>query len=186
MAPRSTRPSATANTLVDVMTLDGEQPTNDKGEKKHMFTSISYFPNGKQMIGGSTDNSARRWDLQTGKEIEDAWVVCEREVSAVAVSSDSRWVITGGGDRDYDNPGEVKACEVKTGMMKTFEGHSRIVTCIDVSVDSKSLASGSFDHTARIWDLNTGKLVAGPFECVNGYVSAVRFSQLDKIRISSQ
>jgi len=180
MAPRSTRPAATAKILVDVMTLDGQQPTNDIWEKMPYLRSISYFPNGEEMIAGSTDNSARRWDLQTGREIGDARVVCEREVRAVAVSSDSRWVITGGGDRDHNDSGELKACEVETGMMKTFEGHSDIVTCIDVSVDNNLLASGSFDHTARIWDLNTGKLMAGPFECVNSWVGSVRFSHDSK------
>jgi len=149
MALGSTQPIAIANKLVDVVTVDGEQPTGDKGEKKPQFTSISYFPDGKQMIGGSTYNSARRWDLQTGEEIKNAQVICEREVWAVAVSSDSRWVIVGGRDRDRNDVGELKACEVETGMMQTFEGHSRIVSCIDVSVDNRLLASGSFDHTAR-------------------------------------
>ena len=105
MAPRSTRPATTTKILVDVMTLDGQQPTNDMWEKMPYRRSISYFPNGEEMIVGSTDNSARRWDLQTGKEIWDARVVCEREVRAVAVSSDSRWVITGGGDQDRGDLG---------------------------------------------------------------------------------
>jgi len=63
--------------------------------------------------------------------------------------------------------------------MKKFEGHSHAVTCIDVSVDNNLLASGSLDHTARIWDLNTGKLVADPFKCA-GIVGAVRFSRDSK------
>jgi len=133
------------------MTLDGEQPTNDKGEQKPRFTSISYFPDSKQMIGGaSTYKSARRWDLQTGEEIVGERFVCGRVVYAVAVSNDSRWVIAGGGDQDR---GELNAYELDTGMMKTFEGHSGIVSCIDIPVDNKLLASGSFDHTARIWNL---------------------------------
>ena len=179
MAPRSTRPAATANKLINVMTLDCEQPTNDKGEKRLYFGPISYFPNGKEMIEGSPNKWVRRWDLQTSEEIVEARVVCEREVWAVAASSDSRWVITGGGDWDRDHLGELNACEVETGMMKTFQGHSRTVTCIDVSVDNKLLASGSTDCTARIWNLNTGKLVAGAFECVD-MVGAVRFSQDSK------
>ena len=180
MAPRLTRPTATANKSVNAMTLDIEQRTNDLGEKTMpYFNSIAYFPDGKQMIGGSSDNSARRWDLRTGKEIVEARFVCEQEVLAVAVSSDSRWVITGGGDWNGDDLGELKAYEVETGMMKTFQGHSGRVTCIDISMDNKLLASGSWDKTARIWDLNTGKLVAGPFECAD-MVGAVRFSQDSK------
>ena len=126
------------------------------------------------------DHSARRWDLQTAKEIVEARIVCKREVCVVAVSRDSQWVITGGGDCHSDDPGELKACDVETGMMKTFKGHSSVVGCIDVSMDSKLLASGSWDHTARIWDLNTGKLVAGPFKCVKSCVGAVRFSHDSK------
>jgi len=188
MAPRLTRPNATANKWVNVMTLDSEQRTNDLGETVPYFNSIAYFPDGKQMIGGSSDNSARRWDLQTGKEILDERVVCEREVFAVAVSRDSRWVITGGGHQNTDDSGELKAYEVETGTMKKFEGHS--VSCIDISVDNKLLASGSRDHMARIWDLNTGKLVAGPFEseCVDSWVGAVRFSRfrdLKKLAVKS-
>ena len=162
------------------MTLDSEQRTNYLGETVPYFNSIAYFPDGKQMIGGSSDNSVRRWDLRTGKEIVDERVIREREVFAVAVSSDSRWVITGGGDRNGDDLGELKSHEVETGTMRKFEGHSDTVRCIDISVDNKLLASGSMDHTARIWDLNTGKLVAGPFECADSWVSAVRFSQDSK------
>ena len=106
--------------------------------------------------------------------------MCEQEVWAVAVSSDSRWVITGGEDQDRDDLGELKACEVGTRKMKKFEGHSHAVICIDVSVDNNLLASGSLDGTARIWNLNTGKLVAGPFEYVASGVGAVRFSQDSK------
>jgi hypothetical protein len=64
--------------------------------------------------------------------------------------------------------------EVETGIEKTFQGHSREISCIDISADSKLLASGAGD-AARIWNLGTGKLVAGPFETVD-CVGTVRFS----------
>jgi hypothetical protein len=66
----------------------------------------------------------------------------------VAVSRDNRWVITGGGDRYRDDLGEVKVCEVDTRMMKTFKGHSKIASCIDISVENKRLASEPLDCTA--------------------------------------
>jgi WD40 repeat protein len=99
-------------------------------------------------------------------------------VYAVAVSRDGHWVITAGGDF-RGGPGELEAREVDTGIVKTFDGHSREVTCIDISLDSKQLASGSRDGTARIWSLDTGELVAGPFEHVD-WISVVRFSQNSK------
>ncbi|KIK41812.1 hypothetical protein CY34DRAFT_84721 [Suillus luteus UH-Slu-Lm8-n1] len=142
-----------------------------KGHRQYI-ESISYFPDGQRMISGSHDKTARQWDLKAGKEIEEARDVCEREVWVVAVSKDGRWVITGGGER---NGVELKVCEVETGIVKKIQGHSNVITCIDISVDNTLLASGSWDTTARIWNLQTGELVAGPFESI-GVVGSVRFS----------
>ncbi|KAJ8586040.1 WD40 repeat-like protein [Rhizopogon salebrosus TDB-379] len=169
MVSTSKTQSAAASKMIltPAMTLEGH---DDK------IGSISYFPDGKQMVSGGSDKTTRRWNLQAGKEIEDARDVCEWDVHAVAVSRDGRWVITAGGD---EKCGELKACEVETGMVKTFQGHSRVINCIDISEDSMLLASASDDRTARIWSLDTGKLVAGPFERAGG-VGAIRFSQDSK------
>jgi WD40 repeat protein len=60
-------------------------------------------------------------------------------------------------------------------MMKSFKGHSQAINCVDISADSTLLASGSSDETVQIWNLDTGKLMAGPFNCEDR-VGAVRFS----------
>ncbi|OJA07859.1 hypothetical protein AZE42_07893 [Rhizopogon vesiculosus] len=185
MPPGPTPSFATADKLVEVMTLEVEpiDAYTPDGKRKldPYFRFISYFPNGKQMISGSNDKSVRRWDLKARKEIEEARVVCEKEVFVVAVSRDGRWVVAGGGGPAYDNSAELKACEVETRMTKTFQGHLGTVTCIDISMDNKLLASGSTDRTGRIWDLNTGEFVAGPFECSDrSWLEAVRFSQDSK------
>jgi WD40 repeat protein len=59
-------------------------------------------------------------------------------------------VITAGGESFRGHPGELKVCEVDTGIIKTLDGHSCQVTCIDISLDSRQLASWSLDGTARI------------------------------------
>jgi WD40 repeat protein len=125
------------------------------------------------LISGSGDKTTRQWDLKTGKEIVEARGVCEEVVFVVAVSRNGRWVATGG------DSGELKACEVETGIVKTFKGHSNQITCIDISADNTQLASGSRDRTARIWNMDTGKLVAGPFKSED-MVGAVRFSSDSK------
>jgi WD40 repeat protein len=133
------------------------------------------------MISGSDDQTTRQWDLKAGKEIEGARDVCEGVVFAVAVSQDGRWVVTGGGHLS-SGPGELKVCEVETGIVKTLEGHSLAIFYIDICADSTLLASGSFDETMRIWNLETGKLVAGPFKSI-GSVGVVRFS-LDSKKVA--
>ncbi|KIK43128.1 hypothetical protein CY34DRAFT_59248, partial [Suillus luteus UH-Slu-Lm8-n1] len=138
---------------------------------------MSYFPDGQRLISGSFDKTARKWDLRTGKEIVEARGDCEWMVVAVAVSRNGRWVATGGINWNTMDP-ELKACEVETGIVKTFKGHSDEIACIDISADSMWLASGSH-KTARIWNLDTGKLVAGPFKSEDS-VGAVRFSSDSK------
>ncbi|KIK36089.1 hypothetical protein CY34DRAFT_46877, partial [Suillus luteus UH-Slu-Lm8-n1] len=138
----------------------------------NLIQSISYFPDGQRMISGSDDKTAQQWDLKEGKEIEEVRNVCKEGVYAVAVSRDCRWVVTGGGSWVG---AELKVCEVETGIMKKLQGHSRRINCFDISEDNTLLASGSRDDTVRIWNLETGELVAGPFESKD-WVGAVRFS----------
>ena len=175
---------AIVHELHENMTLAGHEPsffTTSDGEREESGwgPTISYFPDAKRMISGSGDKTARVWDLQTGKEIEEARVICEQEIHAVAVSRDGRWVITAGRDVETCLPGELKAYEVKKGLVKTFKGHSREFICIDISLDSKLLASGSWEGTTQIWNLDTGKLVAGEFQSYD-LVGAVRFSRDSK------
>ncbi|KAG2742757.1 hypothetical protein P692DRAFT_20839174 [Suillus brevipes Sb2] len=94
MASTATKAAATKSSLAPSMTLKGHG---------QFIGSILYFPDGQRMISGSQDRTARQWDLKEGKEIEEVREVGEEEVRAVAVSRDSRWVVTsvtGGGDVD--------------------------------------------------------------------------------------
>jgi WD40 repeat protein len=165
MASSSTKAAAMKSILTPLTTFRGH------GE---LLRSISYFPDGERIISGSQDKTARQWDLKTGTEIERVQSVFEGDVWAVAVSGDGRWVVTAGGSW---NSAELKVCEVETGIVKTLEGHSDQIICIDVSADSTLLATGAKDATARIWNLDTGKLVAGPFQLSSVWVGAARFSQ---------
>ncbi|KAG2747197.1 YVTN repeat-like/Quino protein amine dehydrogenase [Suillus brevipes Sb2] len=176
MASTSTRPVATADIsiLTPVMTLEGpyepwKYSLPDGGQHECNYVeSISYFPDGKQMISGSRDKTIRQWDLRKGKEIERAREVYEG-VRAVGVSRDGRWVVIAG-DKG------IKVSEVETGIVRTFHEGDRIDS-IDISADSTLLAGGSY-HDVRVWNLDTGKLVAGPFNFSSYYIhEALRFSE---------
>ncbi|KIK41657.1 hypothetical protein CY34DRAFT_805817 [Suillus luteus UH-Slu-Lm8-n1] len=174
MASTSTQPIATADKLIltPVMTLEGHElwsyPTSDgeRDEYKHV-SCISYFPDGKQMISGSRDETIRRWDLRKGKEIEKDREVFEN-VRAVGVSRDGRWIVIAG----YRN---MKVSEVETGIVRTFH-ESDWIFCIDISADSTLLA-GASSRGVRIWNLGTGELAAGPFDIACDFPEALRFSE---------
>ncbi|KAG1752404.1 uncharacterized protein EDB91DRAFT_514107 [Suillus paluster] len=194
MASGSMQPVVAANKsiLTPVMTLEGhERFTYDWNGERGLcreIGTISYFPDGKQMISGALDKTIRQWDLQEGKEIEEVRDVCEQSVDIVEVSRDGRWVVTVDGG-NYTEGGKLKVCEVETGIVRIFQAHSKSwwIHFIDISPDSTLVADGSDHYTlddirssaTRIWSLDTGKLVAGPFK--NDYgLGSVRFSRDSK------
>jgi tetratricopeptide (TPR) repeat protein len=58
--------------------------------------AVAFSPDGKRVLTGSDDGTARVWDAQTGAEI--ARLLHEDEVNAVAFSPDGKWVLTGSRD----------------------------------------------------------------------------------------
>ncbi|KIK41075.1 hypothetical protein CY34DRAFT_806488 [Suillus luteus UH-Slu-Lm8-n1] len=184
MPSGSTQPVATPDNLIltPVMTLEGHEPWNlysSDGEQHEMkyILCISYFPDSKQMISGSWDTTIRRWDLRKDKENEKDKEVFEC-VQAVGVSRDGRWVVIAGGKG-------IKVSEVETGIVRTFH-EDFWISCIDISADSTLLAAGGSPREARIWNLDTGELVAGPFDIGQDIPVALRFSEDSrKLAVSS-
>ncbi|KAG1868074.1 quinon protein alcohol dehydrogenase-like superfamily [Suillus tomentosus] len=153
------------STLTPVLTL--ESPMG-------IVYCVSYFPNGKRIVSGSSDKTTREWNLETGKEIKKARHVCKQKVHTIEISRDGRWVVSAGGDSEN---GELEIREVATGTVRT--SRSQRISCVDISGDSTLLVSGSCDGTVRIWSLETAKLAAGPIKSADS-VGAVRFSQNSK------
>ena len=68
-------------------------------------------------------------------------------------------------------------------LFRVLAGHSRAVTSVAFSPDGKTLASGSGDHTLRLWNVKDGRCLAS-FEGHSLGVNAVAFSP-DGKRIAS-
>ncbi|ASV74720.1 High-affnity carbon uptake protein Hat/HatR [Thermogutta terrifontis] len=121
-------------------------------------TSVAFSPNGRQVLTGSWDGTARVWDAATGKELRQfeghtGWVL------SVAFSPDGRQVLTGSGnpfERTSDNT--ARLWDAATGQeLRRFEGHTDPVTSVAFSPDGRQVLTGSGDNTARLWDAATGK-----------------------------
>ncbi len=57
-----------------------------------------------------------------------------------------------------------------TGLVRTLEGHSAWVEDVAITPDGRRAVSASWDHTIKVWDLETGREV----RTLQGHSSAVR------------
>nr|MBA2306784.1 PQQ-binding-like beta-propeller repeat protein [Candidatus Dependentiae bacterium] len=133
--------------------------TNELHEKSQIkleghtdsVTAVSFRPDGKAILTGSRDTTARLWDASTGKLL-----TCLKhhtdQISSVAFSSDGKIAITG----SYD----TTACLWAEGGLKNIlTGHTKGVSAVACSPDGKLALTGSFDATTRLWDAETGKCI---------------------------
>lgn len=64
--------------------------------------------------------------------------------------------------------------------LKTFKGHTNGVTCLQIW-DDTTLATGSYDNTIKIWDLETGEEV----RTLTGHTRGIRSLQMDDHKLLS-
>jgi len=69
-------------------------------------------------------------------------------------------------------------------MFRELGGHQNRISTVDVSLDGKTIASGSRDKTVRLWDVESGQEVA-VLHGHTDYVNRVQFSTDGKSLFSS-
>lgn len=126
-------------------------------------------PDGRTILTGSQDHSARLWDYATGRPSGPP-LRHRGPVTAVAFSRDGRTLLTGSQD------GTARLWVAATGKPLGPElVHQGPVRLVAFSPDGTRALTGSVDHTARLWDARTGMPVGEPLNHEKG-VSALAFN----------
>ncbi len=125
--------------------------------------ALAVSPDGNQLLSASFDSTAISWLLTSGTA-EKVLRFHEGAVNAAAFLKDGR-MATGGEDGRIAiwQPGQDKPATV-------LQGHTAPVVNLAVSADGETLASASWDTTARLWPLARGspRALEGHQQNVNG------------------
>ncbi|KAF5334355.1 hypothetical protein D9758_017487 [Tetrapyrgos nigripes] len=139
---------------------------------KSEVTSVACSPNGRNVVSGSSDQTVRIWDTETGKQVGEPLQGHTDYVLSVAYSPDGKHVVSGSSDQT------VRIWDTETGKQvgEPLQGHTDYVWSVAYSPDGKHVVSGSSDQTVRIWDTETGKQVGEPLQGHTHYVRSVAYS----------
>ena len=110
-------------------------------------------PDGKLLVTGSWDQSAKIWNVATGRAVRKLDGLHQGYVNSVEFSPNGKSVLTGSDD------GTAQLWEVSTGEPTgtTFRGHESRVRQARFSRDGQQILTTANDKTARIWDRESGK-----------------------------
>ncbi|MEM6723733.1 MAG: hypothetical protein AAF598_06820 [Bacteroidota bacterium] len=110
--------------------------------------TMAISDNGRYLATGDASGAVRLWDLSRGGNAR----VLNTEVSA------------GIGSLKFDPKGNRLAIGMDNGVLvlmdlanntsKRYEGHTARISAIDYTSNGDKLVTGSFDRTARMWDLS--------------------------------
>lgn len=130
----------------------GEVTSLLKGHS-NVINGLAFSSDGTRLISGSSDKTARIWDVRTQETIHVFQGHTER-IYAVAFSPDGDLAVTG------SNDDTMKLWNTGTGsLVKTLKGHEDKVRSAAFTPDGRYLLSGSDDKTIRLWDGKTGRFI---------------------------
>ena len=121
------------------------------GHTDEVYSAV-FSADGRYVLTGSGDQTARIWDIATGQVVR-TFSGDGGKVYAVAFSPDENYILTGNEDHT------ARLWNTVTGqVVLTFTGHSEGVESVAFSPDGQYVLTRSAeDGTARLWDANTGQ-----------------------------
>lgn len=112
----------------------------------------SFSPDGKQVLTGSLDGTARIWNAVNGETIAE--LPHGRGVLVAAWSPDGTTIATGGRDQS------VRLWDARQGTMRGAPlVHGRAISHLAFSPDSRHLLAASQEDSVRIYQAQDGRLV---------------------------
>lgn len=132
--------------------------------------SISFSPDGRWLVSGSSDHTIRVWQIPSGNT-HRLMLGHRGEVDVVRFSPDGTIVASGSSDRT------LRLWEAATGKELRVLGSfvDGILSALAVSSDGQTLISGSDDGSVRVWNRSTQECQF-TLHAQDNYIFSVAFS----------
>jgi len=141
--------------------------------------TAQFSPDSQSLVTGSIDGFIEVWDHESCKlrtdleyQAKDELMMHEHPVLCSCFSKDGDHLATG------SQSGQIKVWKVSTGacLKKINQAHPQGITFITFSRDGSNLLTTSFDQTARIHGLKSGKTLK-EFRGHGSYVNAAVYTK---------
>jgi WD40 repeat protein len=128
-----------------------------------LIDDIAFSPDGSRLASASWDLTVKIWDITREQDLR--LIPAEARVRDVVFGPDGSYLVSAGTD------GVIVLWERSTGRaVRTFRGHTGIVTSLAIRPDGRTLASAGDDHTVRVWEVATGRAI----HVLEGHTASVR------------
>jgi len=114
---------------------------------------VAFSPDGRYAVAGS-EGLVMMWEIKSGKLVSAVkGQAAEPGDWFRTFSRDGRYALSVGGEE-----GVWKLWDLSSGTLaRTFAGHSNYVRAVAMTPDGTRAVSVSWDDTARVWEVSTGK-----------------------------
>jgi WD40 repeat protein/serine/threonine protein kinase len=134
------------------------------------ITSVAISSNGRRLVTGSEDHTAKVWDAETGRLLLTV-TGHTKSTGAVAIFPDGRRIVTSSEDAT------AKVWDMETGReLLTLKAPARLIESLAISPDGRRIVTGCADKTARVWDAETGRELLTLKGHANSWIYAIAFS----------
>lgn len=154
--------------------------------KNAAIISLKFSPDNKTLLAVSENQEITLWDASNGSKIQifdiHNYLKDVEFATAAAFTPDGNTIISSGFNKD-PYQGIIKIWNANDGTLRRTIIDGQSADCLAISHDGSKFAAGNFDHSVKIWDVASGKLLK-QFVGNKGFVQAIAFSPDDQILVS--
>ena len=150
--------SASDDSTVKVWNLaTGKELVGVKEPDGSGVRGVAFAPDGKTFATAGGDKAVRLWDAEKGTQIQQ-FGGHTGATYCVVFSPDGKTLVSGGGSANYPDKGqtgygEIRLWDPTTGKERTsVQSHTWPVAHLAFTPDGKTLISGGYDNTIKLWD----------------------------------